>query len=51
MICAKTLINLKVQLSGFELQTFHNNDLKLKQFKHTKLLHSVDKVFFLNFNH
>jgi hypothetical protein len=30
IICAKILINLKVQLSRFESQTFHDDDLKLQ---------------------
>jgi hypothetical protein len=52
IICAKILINLKVQLSGFELQTFNDNDLKLKQFKHIRLLHNIDKTLFIIFyNH
>jgi hypothetical protein len=29
IICVKILINLKVQLLGFEMQTFHNSDFEL----------------------
>jgi hypothetical protein len=31
IIRGKILIKLKVQLSGFKLWTFHDNDFKLKQ--------------------
>jgi hypothetical protein len=52
MTCVEILINLKVQLSRFEPQTFHNNDLKLKQFRDTRLLHNIDKgLFIIFYNH
>ncbi len=52
IICAKFLINLKVQRSKFEPQTFHDNDLKLKQSRHIRLLHNIDKIMFIVFyNH
>jgi len=39
-------MNLKGQLSRFELQTFHDIDLKLKQSKYIKLFHTNDKFLF-----
>jgi hypothetical protein len=32
---------------GFESQTFHDNDLKLKQSKHIRLFHKIDKAIFI----
>jgi hypothetical protein len=52
IICAKILINLKVQESKFEPQTFHDSDLKLEQSKHIRLFHNIDKTMFIIFyNH
>ncbi len=50
IICVEILINLKVQLSRFELQTFHDNDLELKQSKHTRLFHNIDENLFFIFH-
>ncbi len=41
------LINLTVQLSWFESQTFYDSDLKLKQSKHTRLLLNIYKMLFI----
>jgi len=50
IICVKILIKSKVQLSSFE--TFHNSDLRLRQFRHTRLFHNIDKTLFIIFyNH
>ncbi len=49
IICAKVLIKSEVQLSSFELQTFHDNNLKLRQLKHTTLFHNIDKIMFIIF--
>ncbi len=50
--CAKILINLKVQLSRFELQTFQDNDIELKQSKHLRLFHNINEIlFFIFYNH
>ncbi len=36
----------------FEPQTFHDNDLEFKQFKHTRLFHNVDEILFIiTYNH
>jgi predicted small integral membrane protein len=52
IICVKILIKSKVQLLGFELQIFHNNDLRLKQFKHTRLFHKIGStLFIILYNH
>jgi hypothetical protein len=52
IICAKILINLKVQESKFEPQTFHDSDLKLKQSRHIRLFHNIDKtMFIIIYNH
>jgi len=32
---------------GFEPQTFHDGDLKLKQSKHIRLFHNIDKTIFI----
>ncbi len=37
----------KAQLSSFESQTFHNNDLRLKQPTHVRLFHNIDKSLFI----
>jgi len=34
-------------LLGFELQIFHNIDLKLKQFKHTRLFHKIGSTLLI----
>jgi hypothetical protein len=47
VICVKILIKSKVQLSGFELQTFHKNSLRLRQSKHTRLFHNIEKILFI----
>lgn len=49
IICVKILINLKLQLSGFESWTFHDINFKLRQFKHTRLFHNVDRTFIITF--
>jgi hypothetical protein len=50
IICVEILIKSKVQLSS--LETFHNTDLKLKQSKHIRLFHNIDKTLFIIFyNH
>ncbi len=36
-----------VDLLGFELQNSHDNDLKLKQFKHIRLFHNIDKILYI----
>jgi hypothetical protein len=41
---------LKVKLSKFESQTFHDNDIELKQSKHTRLFHNIDKIVFFIFH-
>jgi hypothetical protein len=50
IICVKILIKSKVQLSGFELQTFHKGSLRLRQSKHTKLFHNIEKILFIILN-
>jgi hypothetical protein len=47
IICVKNLIKLQVQLSSFELQTLHDKDLKLRQSRHTRLFHNIDKTLFI----
>jgi hypothetical protein len=47
IICVKILIKSKVQLSSFE--TFHNSDLRLKQSRHIRLFHNIDKTLFIIF--
>ncbi len=49
LICAKTLIKSKIQLLGFQPQTFHDNDLKLRQSKHTRVFHNINKTLFIIF--
>ncbi len=53
IICVEILINLKVQLSRFEWQTFHGSDFKLKSSRHhTRLFHNIDIILFIIFyNH
>jgi hypothetical protein len=49
IICTKVLL---VQLSQFELQTFHDNEFKLKQSRRTRVLHKIDKsLFIILYNH
>jgi len=39
-------------LLGFESQTSHLNELKLRQFKHARLFHNSDKtLFIICYNH
>ncbi len=47
IICGKILINLKVQLLGFELQTLNDNDFKLSKSKHITLSHNLNKILFI----
>jgi hypothetical protein len=49
IICVEILVNLKVQLSNFESQTLHDNNLKLKQPKHIRLFHTIDKTMSIIF--
>jgi hypothetical protein len=42
-ICGEILIILKLHLSRFEPQTFKYGDIKLRQSKHTKLFHNLEK--------
>jgi hypothetical protein len=46
-ICVKILIKSKVQLSGFELQTFLKGSLRLRQSKHTRLFRNIEKILFI----
>jgi len=48
----KNKIKIKVKLLGFEPKTFHDNVLKLKQYKQTRLLHNIHKaLFIILYNH
>ncbi len=40
-------------MSRFEPQTFHGSDLKLKQYKHTRLLYNIEKktLLIIFYNH
>jgi hypothetical protein len=50
IVCAKIFINLKVKLSGIEPKAFY--DLKLKQSRHIRLFHNIEKTLFIIFyNH
>jgi hypothetical protein len=47
----KFLYQLKLHLSRFELQTFKCGDIKLRQSKHTKLFHNLEKNCLLFYIH
>ncbi len=43
---------IKAQLPCFELHTFYDNDLKLRQCKQTQLFHNIEKtLFIILYNH